>query len=540
MEYDFDIVVIGSGAGGGTLASACAAAGKSVLVIERGSVAGPSEMPHDERRTLIEKVPYDDRVIQLDDRASKLYMGGVVGGGSAVYGGALVRPKPEDFEPGRYYGSRIPRAIHNWPIEFQELADFFPAAEQLYHVNHVDNVHLSHDEVRRLSESTEANRAADSKHSDHSNALVTDAVITGTTMTRVVEDAQVNLEQKPLPLAAINQKLIGAAWKSGLNPYRLPLAIDSSRCLRCDHCAGFICPTGARRSSAQLIQGSLQRGESLKLITNCEVLRLKRGGRSQIEGIDVHHRDTNVVSTFRARRYVLAAGAIGSAAILLRSGFSHPLTGRNFMMHYSPISVGLFLNRTEADRTFVKQVGLSDFYFGTHELPEKMGIVQSLPAPGPLMMAKAGLNRLPKWLLNSLRSRMLPLVGIIEDLPNLENCVSITNGSGISLHHKYDDFDIARGKALEKSMAALLKKTGAMRCVGGKIPSKEHVAHQCGTLRFGSDRESAVLDRDCRLFDQPDVFVADGSFMPTSLGVGPSLTIISNALRVAQTVAAEC
>lgn len=539
MEYDFDIVVIGSGAGGGTLASACAAAGKSVLVIERGTDAGPSGMPHDERRTLIEKVPYDDRVIQLDDRASKLYMGGVVGGGTAVYGGALVRPKPEDFEPGRYYGSRIPRAIHNWPIEFQELADFFPAAEQLYHVSNVDNVHLSHDEVRRLSEPNEGNSVADSNGLE-SRRMAVNATIAGATMTQIGSDVEESLHQKPLPLAAINRKLIGAAWKSGLSPYRLPLAIDSSRCLRCDHCAGFTCPTGARRSSAQLIEGSQSRGESLTLLKNSEVRRLKRGHQNRIEGIEVLHRDTNVVSTFRARRYVLAAGAIGSASILLRSGFTHPLIGRNFMMHYSPIAVGLFLNRTEADRTFVKQVGLSDFYFGTHELPEKMGIVQSLPAPGPLMMAKAGLNRIPKWLLNSLRSRMLPLVGIIEDLPNPENCVSITNGCGISVHHKYDDFDIARGKALEKSMAGLLKKTGAMRCVGGQIPSKEHVAHQCGTLRFGSDPESAVADRDCRLFDQPDVFVADGSFMPTSLGVGPSLTIISNALRVAQTVAAEC
>ena len=399
-------------------------------------------------------------------------------------------------------------------------------------------MHLPHDEVRRLSEPNDGKSVADSNGLE-SRRLTANGTIADTTMTQIGSDVQESLQQKPLPLAAINRKLIGAAWKSGLNPYRLPLAIDSSRCLRCDHCAGFTCPTGARRSSAQLIEGSQSRGESLTLLKNSEVRRLKRGHQSRIEGIEVLHRDTNVISTFRARRYVLAAGAIGSASILLRSGFTHPLIGRNFMMHYSPIAVGLFLNRTEADRTFVKQVGLSDFYFGTHELPEKMGIVQSLPAPGPLMMAKAGLNRIPKWLLNSLRSRMLPLVGIIEDLPNSENRVSITNGCGISVHHKYDDFDIARGKALENSMAALLKKTGAMRCVGGQIPSKEHVAHQCGTLRFGSDPESAVADRDCRLFDQPDVFVADGSFMPTSLGVGPSLTIISNALRVARTVASE-
>ncbi len=120
MDADFDIIVIGSGAGGGTLASACAAAGKRVLLVERGEVAALadgdrsslSRAVHDEHATLIRKQPYDDRSVALNDTSARLYMGGVLGGGTSVYGGALLRPHPADFSPGRYYGKRIPTEIH--------------------------------------------------------------------------------------------------------------------------------------------------------------------------------------------------------------------------------------------------------------------------------------------------------------------------------------------------------------------------------------------------------------------------------------------
>ena len=88
-------------------------------------------------------------------------------------------------------------------------------------------------------------------------------------------------------------------------------------------------------------------------------------------------------------------------------------------------------------------------------------------------------------------------------------------------------------------MAAILKRAGALFCITKKFASDEHVAHQCGTLRFGSDPAHAVLDQDCRTFQHPNVFVVDGSFLPTSLGVGPGLTIIANALRVADVVTRE-
>lgn len=517
MDDDFDIVVIGGGAGGGTLAASCAAAGKRILLVERGNNSACDVSPsggrhkHDEQKTLIAKLPYDDRSIELNGTASRLYMGGVLGGGTAVYGGALIRPHAADFSPGRYYGSRIPREIRDWPIDFHSFEPYLAAAERLYHVADVPT-----------------------------DRAIPTSGLTSSGVTSCASGGVSAVAKFPgLPLANINRKLMQVAASSGLDPWRLPLAIDSSKCLRCDHCAGFVCPTGARRSSAHLVYESIARGESLTVMNNCEVERFEPANKGRLNGVRIQDRANGAIRLIRAKRYVLSAGAIGSAAVLLRSGFDHPLIGRNFMMHYSPLAIGLFAESTESSRTFVKQVGLSDFYFGTNELPEKMGIVQSLPAPGPLMMAKSGMKLVPQWILNFLRSRMLPLVGIVEDLPNPENRVTVGQSGAICVDHEYSDYEHLRGDALARQMAKLLKAMGAFHCVSRRIPSREHVAHQCGTLRFGVSRNHAVADPDCRLFDQPDVFIADGSFMPTSLGVGPSLTIIGNAIRVAEIVVAE-
>jgi choline dehydrogenase-like flavoprotein len=339
-------------------------------------------------------------------------------------------------------------------------------------------------------------------------------------------------------MAPINERLIKSNRAGGLRPFRLPLAIDSRTCLRCSSCAGYLCPHGARRSAAQIVDEAVSRG-NVHLATNTEVERLEVGGNGPICGAVVRERGTGVARTVRARCYAMAAGAIGSPAILLRSGIEGPHVGRNFMMHYSPIAVGTFAKSTHADRTFVKQVGFADYYFGTPAMPEKMGIIQSLPAPGPLMLAKTGLRRWPRWILNFLRRQMVPLAGIVEDLPHPNNRIMLQRDGSIALEHEFSDFDRRRGTALGREMCRILRRAGALFCALRSFPSREHVAHQCGTLRFGSDPQHAVVDRDCRMFARPNLYVVDGSVLPTSMGVGPSLTIVANALRVAQVALAS-
>jgi choline dehydrogenase-like flavoprotein len=159
--------------------------------------------------------------------------------------------------------------------------------------------------------------------------------------------------------------------------------------------------------------------------------------------------------------------------------------------------------------------------------------------PGPLLLAKSAPRLLPRKLLPFLRQRMLPMCGIVEDLPDPENRVTWGAGGRPRLHHRFGQYDLERGRVLGKLLKQILKKAGAAMCLSQRFPSEEHVAHQCGTLRAGSNSRDAVLDADCRMFQYPNLFVVDASWFPTSLGVGPALTIIANALRVAGIVAAE-
>lgn len=496
MGFDFDAIVIGGGAGGGAFAHACAVAGKTTLLIERGSRAVLDRSAQDERATLIEKRSYDDRTVAVNDVSSRLYMGGVLGGGTALYGGALLRPSRDDFHPGRHYSSRLHRELWDWPVAYEQLAPYYDEAESLYQV-------------------------AASSDDDFSP----------------LEPPLVDHPHDLLPLAPINDRVMKSNRARGLRPFRMPLAIDARLCERCASCAGFLCPNGARRSAAQIVDETSMR-HSLKVMTDVEVVRLEQEAGGEIAGVVVRDRNTLNESRLRARCYALAAGAIGSPAILLRSGFEGPHLGRNYMMHYNPIAIGLFAASTGADHTFVKQVGFADFYFGTRAMPEKMGLVQSLPAPGPLMLAKSGMKGWPQAMRRFLRSRMLPLAGIVEDLPNPANRVIVDPAGAIGLQYEFSDFDRARGRALGREMRRILRSAGAVVRMSRAFPSREHVAHQCGTLRFGHDPKHAVVDAECRVFGHANLFVVDGSVLPTSLGVGPTLTIVANALRVGRAAVA--
>jgi choline dehydrogenase-like flavoprotein len=468
-----------------------------VLLLERGDQPPPEGRPLDEKAILIDKGPYDDREVNINGRRKRLYMGGILGGGTSLYGGALLRPSEQDFQPGRYYGKRIPRAIWDWPIAYADLEPYYTEAERLYGV-----AGCGEDDFGPLEKPADG------------------------------------FPKEPLPLHPLNERLIATSRKHGLHPFRLPLAIDSSKCLRCGVCAGYVCPTGARSSATQLLDAAKGRGLTLDVQTRVEVERLVKERGTGATLIAVLDRATGRRYHYRARRYALGAGAFGSALLLLRSGIDHPMVGRNYMMHLCSIVAGVYPHETSAETSFVKQVGFPDFYFGTRKYPHKMGLVQSLAVPGPLMTKKVS-PFVPEPVRGFLRKRILPLAGLIEDLPNPANRVTLGPDNKGRISHKYGRYDKARRQRMTAPIARILKRAGAVYAFSGRYSSHEHVAHQCGTLRFGNDPSHAVLDADCRMFADPNVFVVDGSFLPTSLGVGPGLTIMANSLRVASKVVAE-
>ncbi len=492
MRYDADVVVIGSGAGGATFAYACARAGKSVLLLERGRRYGRDEQPLDEQAMLIDKRPYDDRPIDVNGAPRQLYIGGVLGGGTALYGAALLRPSRADFSPGRHYSNYLPHHLWDWPIGYDDLEPHYSEAERLF------GVAGSGDE--------DFGPLARPRH---------------------------GYPLQSLPLHPVNQRLMATSRAAGLHPFHLPLAINPDSCRRCHACAGFVCPTGARRGSGHLVDEAVADKLPVTIHTGVQVEEFERDGAGRVQGVRALDRATGQRVVYRGRRYALAAGAIGSPLLLLRSGIDGPHVGRNYMAHLSPIAVGIFPCRHGGAEAFVKQVGFTDYYLGAKWFPHKMGLVQSLPVPGPLMTAKSLPRLLPRRLREMLRQRLLPLAGIIEDLPNPANRVTWSASGKPQLHYRYSDYDRERGKWLGRLMAQILKKAGAWVCHLKQFPSDEHMAHQCGTLRFGHDPRHAVLGPDCRLFGHDNVFVVDGSVLPNSLGVGPALTIAANALRVA-------
>jgi choline dehydrogenase-like flavoprotein len=498
ISHDFDVIVIGSGAGGGTFAYACAKAGKQVLLLERGARVTPKQPGPNGHEKFLADEPYDERLFQVNGSPKRLYMGGTLGGSTALYGAALLRPSVEDFHPGRFYGRRIPREIWDWPISYETLEPFYTEAENLY-------------------------RVAGPREDDFGP----------------LPKPGRGFSHSPLPVKRINQRIMAANSARGLKPFRLPLAIEFARCMECSTCPGHACPNQSRRSSAHLVDEALRAGMSLHVKTGVEAEQLQLDARGRIDGVRVVDRGTGQRFTYRAQRYALAAGAIGSPALLLRSGLDGPWVGRNYMMHLSPIRCGLFPGPTGADETFVKQLGFADYYFGAPGYPHKLGLIQSLPVPGASMIAKALAMRFPRRLIQFLRSRMAPLVGIVEDLPQHENRVTLDSEGQPVLRHRFADYDLDRGRRLGRLMSRILKNTGAILCAAKAFPPDEHVAHQCGTLRFGKEPDHAVADSDCRVFGQPNLFVLDGSVFPTSLGVGPALTIMANALRVARIAVCE-
>ncbi|MCA9103718.1 MAG: GMC family oxidoreductase, partial [Planctomycetales bacterium] len=232
MECDFDVAVIGSGAGGAAFAHACATAGKSVLVVERGRRPSATHAAHDERATLIEKQPYDDRPVRVNAESVRLYMGGVLGGGTSLFGAVMLRPSADDFHPGRHYGDRLPRSEWDWPICYDELAPYYDQAERLF-------------------------RVAATRGDDYDP----------------LQRPHADVDARVLPIAPVNERLMAANRAQGLRPMRLPLAIDTRQCERCASCAGFLCPHGARRSAAQLLDDAAA-DHLLHVATNTEVERI--------------------------------------------------------------------------------------------------------------------------------------------------------------------------------------------------------------------------------------------------------------------------
>lgn len=499
----YDMIIIGTGAGGGTLAQKLAPSGKRILLLERGDYI-PKERDNWSTQAVFLDAKYKAKETWTDKNGKAFHPGihYCVGGNTKVYGSALLRLRERDFGELQHHGGVSPA----WPISYQDLEPYYTQAEQLYHVH-----------GERGTDPTEPPASAPYAHG-------------------------------PLPHEERIQELFDDMRELGLNPFPLPIGVrmeDPSTGAAppvLDRFDGFPDPSEAKADAHVVGVKPALAHENVTMMTNSYVERLETNERGN-EITSVHVQQNGNAFTLSADIVVVACGAINSAALLLRSANDkHPnglsngsdQVGRNYMAHNN--SALLAISRKPNPTLFGKTLGLNDYYFGSDDFEFPLGHIQMLGKSDALMYKEDAPSFAPGLALDFVAKHSLDFWMTSEDLPDPNNRVMVDNQGNIQLH--YTENNIESHKRLEKKLRWMLEHVGCMThllpnnlYLGKKIPVAG-TAHQCGTVRFGTDPKTSVLDPFCRSHEIRNLFVVDGSFFPSSSAVNPGLTIMAQALRV--------
>lgn len=500
-----DALVVGSGMGGSMAARVLVEAGMDVVMIERGQQVERG-VHNWARDAAFELSPYFTMESHYRLRGGDHGRKGTfqcVGGPSVFYGGVALRLREADFGRSREIVAGTGAA---WPFSYQDLAPYYQLAEGLLSVA-----------GRPVRNGREPADGAEYPH-------------------------------VAPPMRGPARLIRDAAREMGLHPSHLPLAIDfdgvggGSRCVRCGTCDGYACGVGAKRDpGSAIIPDLLRRG--LNLVSGTVAVRLLRRGR-RVEGVVGIDRASGRRRVFRARRYILAAGALGSAHLALASGIeaaspAGEWVGRCLMRHCNGIVYGIFPRPLAGGREFHKQVAIFDHY-GNGRAEPKSGMIQSIHPPPPGLTS----DRLPgamRKFADLLLDRCTGLVVIAEDEPRRENrieiCRSRTDRYGLpraTITHTYTLRDLRARRRLMRVARRVLRAAGARLAASFRIRT---FSHAVGTIRMGTDPRTAPLDQWCRFRGLDNLWVTDGSCMPRSGAVNPSLTIAANALRAAHRIA---
>jgi choline dehydrogenase-like flavoprotein len=492
----YDLVIIGTGMGGGTLAYALRNLGRKVLLLERGDYL-PSEPENWNPEAVFARTRYKPKE-QWFDQHGRPFFPGVhyfVGGNTKVYGAALPRLRKEDFSDIEHEQGVSP----TWPVAYEEFEPYYCRAEKMLSVHGEAGV-----------DPTDPPRSAPFPYPAVPHEPY-------------VEDLKTRLERQ------------------NLHPYFLPLGIDlrqGGKCIRCKTCDGFPCKVHAKsEADVSCVRPALESG-NIELMTRAFARRLitDRSGK-KIAEVEIEHQGETVRVT--AETFIVSCGAVNSSALLLRSACaacpnglanSSGLVGRNYMVHNNTALMAIDPFRINPT-TFQKTMAINDFYFRGeqgHRYP--LGNLQLL---GKLQagMLTANQRWIPKPLLNAFAVRSVDWWVMSEDLPDPENRVTLGQAGRIEVQYRPNNLR-AHNRLLQAG-TRMLKRAGFPIVLIQRMGIETN-SHQCGTLRFGTDPTSSVLDPFCRSHDLPNLFVVDGSFFPSSSAVNPALTIAAQALRVAE------
>jgi choline dehydrogenase-like flavoprotein len=506
MEH-YDVIIIGSGAGGGTLAHRLAPSGKRILLLERGDF-----LPREPQNWLAGDVFVDGRYMSPDswlDAHGKPFQPQVhyyVGGATKLYGAALYRLRAEDFGELRHHDGISPA----WPIGYEAMEPYYTQAEELYCVHGA--------------------RGEDPTEPDASAPYPYPAV-----------SHEPRIEQLAEDLAAIGHHPFHAPCGVMLNESNMPY----SSCVRCPDCDGFPCLVHAKCDAEVIAVRPAIEHQNVTLLRNARALRLETDEPGSTVREVLVERDGEQ-ERYGADIVVVSAGAANSAALLLASGGErHPrglangsdMVGRHYMFHNS-VAV-LALSHEPNPTIFQKTLGVNDYYFSGPDFDFPLGNIQMVgKSQAPMFRGEKPKETLlaPKWSLDEIARHAVDFWLSTEDLPKSENRVTLTGDGQIQL--TYEPTNDEPRKRLYHQLTSLFGKLG-MRdhhlvhhaYLQNPIPVAG-VAHQAGTCCFGSDPASSVLDADCKAHELDNLYVVDTSFFPSIGAVNPALTAIANALRV--------
>jgi choline dehydrogenase-like flavoprotein len=563
MPEQYDAIVIGTGAGGGTLALHLAQAGKRILILERGAFLPQEKLNWDTSAVFLDNRYHTKEVWQDKDgkdlRPQQAYF---VGGQTKVYGAAMFRMRAEDFGEIVHQGGISPA----WPISYADLEPYYTRAEELFHV-----------------------------HGDLGSAP---AVAGGYGSSF---DPTEPFHSKPYPFPAMPSEsrmkaIEDDVRKLGINTFPIPLGLKrndadplASKCVRCDTCDGYPCLVHAKSDADINCIRQIMHLPNVTLMTNSRVTRLLTNATgTAVTSVEVVHagKDSGV-ATYSAGLFALCAGAVNSAVVLLASANDkHPRglanssdqVGRNFMYHQADALLAISTD-FNAD-AYTKTWGTNDFYLKDTDpaYPYPLGQVQPVGSFHFEMMKGDAPPLTPDFVIEAMKHRAVPWWLTTEDLPDPENRVTLHNATPFSVENRqpgvagahpagdtgavnetetvsdhapkriklaYTPNNLKSFERLKDRWVEVLKKAGhasthiPLHAYFKKRIPIEGVGHQNGTCRMGTDACTSVLDVNCKAHDLDNLYVVDASFFVSASAVNPSLTIIANAIRVAEHLLAE-
>lgn len=506
---DWDVVVVGAGVGGATLGHALAAAGRRVLIIEKGHDGFPTPQPFgvqfEDAAARLDAAHWPARITtRIDGRTSDVFapLGCGSGGSSTLYAATLERLERDDLEPAA--GSDWPR----WPMAYDTLRAWYAAAERLYRV------------------------------------VGTPDPLSG--------EADPPLPAPP-PASAVDAALAASFADAGLHPYRLHVGI--AYVPGCGECGGRPCPLPCKMDANRACLAPAVARHGATLLNDCEVVRIE-AGRDRVEAVECR-RGTESVRV-RARMFVLAAGAYRTPALLLGScnpRWPHGLAngsgqvGRNLMFHATEM-FAVWPAARAATAGPRKTIGLRDFYrvdgerFGAFQ---STGLDADYGAILHMLLARfdrsalrrlkplRALLRMPARLAALLLGDATVFALLIEDRPHPENRVVLDRDDPGRIRIDYTIPDELRRRATT-ARAVVRRRLGLRHVLPLGSDVELNLGHPCGTCRAGDDPATSVVGADCKAHELANLYIADASFFPSSGGANPSLTIAANALRVADAV----